>query len=291
MLQQLNECPICQSKSFSEYLVCEDFLVSHEKFHLVKCTQCQFVFTNPRPAELEIGRYYQSADYISHQNKSTSFINGLYKIVRNYTLKQKLKLVNSISEKDNILDYGCGTGHFLNICKNAGWNPYGIEPDPTARNISKQSLPDHIFEKIEETKNTQFNTITLWHVLEHVHQLNETLVKLRAKLHPNGKLLLALPNHQSKDSQLYGKFWAGYDVPRHLYHFDKGSVNQLAQKHNFNVEKILPMKFDSFYVSMLSEKYKGNRVNLITPFINGCKSNIYAKKGLNYSSLIFILSK
>ncbi len=291
MQETLTQCPICQQSKFDSYLTCQDFTVSKELFRLVRCQSCKFVFTNPRPDEKNIGKYYQSEEYISHQNKANSLTNILYKIVRNYTLRKKVQMINSISSKGDILDFGCGTGYFLDACKKDKWNVTGVEPDSTARAIAKEKLNDNVHQSLDMIKKNKFKVITLWHVLEHIHQLNQSLEKFHQLLDVDGKLVLALPNLNSFDAKKYGAYWAGYDVPRHLYHFDQKSVSLLANKHGYVIQKIHPMIFDSFYVSMLSEKYKGNTINLLKPLVNGCKSNIYAKKDQNYSSLIYILSK
>ncbi len=291
MLEEIKKCPICENKEFTSFLTCTDHTVSKKQFHLVKCTHCNFLFTNPRPDLNSIGKYYDSDEYISHKDKGNSIINILYKTIRNYTLQKKVQLINKLSVKGNILDYGCGTGYFLKACKENGWNIEGIEPDKGANQQATQNLDKTIHDEINQIKNIKFNIITLWHVLEHIHDLNDTLSKITSLLREDGKLLIAVPNYQSYDAEKYQSNWAAYDVPRHLYHFDKKTIQLLAEKYNFKVEHILPMKFDSFYVSMLSEKYLGNQYNLLKPFITGCKSNIYAKKSKNYSSLIYILSK
>lgn len=294
MFEKLENCPLCNSGHFSNYLICKDYSVSKEEFAIVKCEECNFVFTNPRPHPDVLDKYYQSDDYISHQNKGNSIINILYQIARSFTLNKKVKLINKHSpKKGRLLDLGCGTGHFLSAAQKAGWEVTGVEPSALAR---KQAI-DKNLEVVKELTNVStdqhFDIITLWHVLEHLPDLNESISILYKLLNKKGTLIVAVPNYQSYDAQKFGKFWAGYDVPRHLYHFSHDTMKALMKKHKFKIKSILPMKLDAFYVSLLSNKYKyhGNS-KFVNSFITGLKSNTYASKhDNNYSSNIFIISK
>ena len=134
----------------------------------------------------------------------------------------------------------------------------------------------------------QVEAITLWHVLEHVTDMPETLAFFKAKLKKDGVLIIAVPNHVSYDAQYYKEFWAAYDVPRHLHHFDLKSMKALLQNDGFKLVETKPMKFDSFYVSMLSEKCKTGSVNLLKAFWIGLCSNFKAKDSSSYSSTIYI---
>lgn len=291
MFERLNVCPSCGTAQFKNKFICKDYSISKEDFAIMECQECQLLFTNPRPTKVEITKYYESKDYISHSNKSFSLIDLLYKLVRNITLNQKLKLINKISTGRSLLDYGCGTGHFLNKAYTNGWTVQGIEPSKTARENTQHNLQQLIASDIGKiSDNESYDIITLWHVLEHIHNLNDTLGKLKGHLNSKGKMLLAVPNHESFDATYYAGHWAGYDVPRHLYHFSQNSMTKLLKRHGIKIESILPMRFDAYYVSMLSEQYKTNSKNYIKSFINGYKSNSYANKTGQYSSLIYVTS-
>ncbi|WP_353722686.1 class I SAM-dependent methyltransferase [Dyadobacter sp. 676] len=297
-LETLDKCPVCQQSSFSNYLNVEDYTVSHKEFTIQQCNSCYFLFTNPRPSEEQIGAYYESQDYISHHDDARDLMSKAYTSVRNHTIEQKVKLINSLVQpKGTLLDIGCGTGSFLSAVKQDGWKTFGTEPDPGAREIASKRVGATIFEGItEQTLDTQlYDIITLWHVLEHVHKLNETIDWLQNHLRPNGRIIIAVPNPQSHDAAKYGRFWAAYDVPRHLYHFTRASMKNLLQRHDLVVKKILPMWFDSFYVSMLSTKYKNKKMNIFDSVITGLQSNLKGRAGtnkeLNTSSLIYIISK
>jgi 2-polyprenyl-3-methyl-5-hydroxy-6-metoxy-1,4-benzoquinol methylase len=258
-------------------------------FNIDQCGECGFRFTNPIPSENEIGKYYESDEYISHSDTKKGITNQLYHLVRNYTLKTKLQLVKKHCNPKTLLDYGCGTGFFLNYCKTQGVNVKGVEPSPHAQKYCKDNFgietvsPENFLQE-----NSTFDAITMWHVLEHVHRLNELVVHLSNSLSKNGVLLIAVPNPESLDAKIYKENWAAYDVPRHLYHFSKNNVIQLLQKHNFEFKGIYPMHFDSFYVSLLSEKYKTGQQRLLPAFFNGMRSNlsaIFSKNG--FSSQIY----
>lgn len=287
----LEKCIVCGSSQFEPFLVCKDYTVSQENFNIVSCKSCGFKFTNPRPENSVIGDYYKAEEYVSHSNTTKGVVNKLYHSVRNYTLKQKLKLISSYVSRGTMLDYGCGTGMFLNVCKNDGWETYGMEPDDNARKMSIEkgldvfSDKDKVSDRIADKK---FNAITLWHVLEHVTDMEATLSFFKSKLNDDGVLIIAVPNHVSYDAQYYKEFWAAYDVPRHLHHFDINSMTSLVEKAGFKFKESKPMKFDSFYVSMLSEKYKTGSANLVKAFLVGLTSNFKAKDTHSYSSTIYI---
>lgn len=294
-MNKLDKCPVCKSGDFKLYLNCKDHTVSGEVFSIVDCNFCGFKFTNPRPIDSEIGNYYKSEDYISHSNTSKGLISKLYKLVRNYTLKGKLSLVSEHSKKGNLLDYGCGTGMFLSVAKSSTWNVYGIEPDFSAREYSKKENELVVYSDIEDANkalfDVKFNCITLWHVLEHVTDLNGTLNWFNKMLEADGTLIIAVPNYTSYDAQHYKEYWAAYDVPRHLYHFNQDSITALVKQYGFKHIKSLPMKFDSYYVSMLSEKYRAGSINYLKAFLSGFKSNLRAKRAQDHSSVIYVFKK
>ena len=292
---KLNNCPNCNKSEFHYFMSCKDNTVSGEVFAIVSCKGCGFKFTNPRPSNENLGKYYKSESYISHSNTSKGIISKLYKLVRNYTLKRKLNLITKHSQKGNLLDYGCGTGMFLVVAKSSTWNAYGIEPDSGARDFAIKENGITVYPDIEGTNSalndTQFNCITLWHVLEHLTDLHGTLAWFKSKLNLNGALIIAVPNYTSYDARHYKEFWAAYDVPRHLSHFSQTTMIDLVQKSGFKFVESLPMKFDSFYVSMLSEKYQTGRINYIKAFLTGLRSNMKAKDPSAYSSVIYVFKK
>jgi len=290
MYQKLEECPSCKHTKFDNFLICTDYSITNESFALVKCTKCELIFTNPRPDEISIASYYKSENYISHANKGNNPINFIYKLVRKISLKRKFNLVTSLTKGKYILDFGCGTGHFLSFLSDKGYKTFGIEPDNYAREKAKKLTNSNIEANLDDI-NEKFDIITAWHVIEHVSDLRNTLKKIRKKLKKDGVFIIAVPNINSFDSEYYGKYWAGLDVPRHLYHFTKHSLTSLAKKCKLKIVDTYPLKFDSFYVSLLSEKYKNKKYNFINALRIGYKSNQEAKLNGEYSSNIFVLKK
>lgn len=294
MYETLNECPVCSAANLKNHRVVKDYSISQESFNIMICENCNFQFTNPRPNAKEIGRFYQSEEYISHSDKANSPVNFVYKFARKYALSTKKNLINDVAKqtKGRILDYGCGTGHFLQTMDADGWKTYGIEPNEKAREIAKtKSKVKQTLEELD-LKNKKFDVISLWHVLEHIHDLNETINVLKTVLKEKGKIVIAVPNIESYDQQVFQNEWAAYDVPRHLYHFSQETMKTLMLKHGLKVKKIYPMKLDSYYVSLLSNKYKHNKNKYLNSIITGYKSNSYAKdNNNNYSSLIYIIKK
>jgi 2-polyprenyl-3-methyl-5-hydroxy-6-metoxy-1,4-benzoquinol methylase len=283
-------CPICNESKNEVYLNCKDHTVSGLSFTIVKCSSCGFKYTCPVPPESEIGKYYKAESYISHTDTKKGFINKLYHFVRNITLKKKLQLLDELSEKGKILDVGCGTGHFLKECKNNGWKVEGTEPDPDARKIAENLTGSEISETVFTKGDFKsYNIISLWHVLEHVHRLNESLEQIKKLLNDRGHLIIAVPNCESFDAKHYKEHWAAYDLPRHLYHFTQDTMEKLLHKHGFKIIKKTPMVFDSFYVSMMSEKYKNG--NLLGALLTGLRSNLKGRSRINYSSITYIAEK
>jgi len=287
---EIKNCQICNSLIFNTLIECKDHTVSGEIFKIVQCNGCSFAFTNPIPDEDEILKYYKSENYISHSDTKKGLMNMAYHQVRKITLKEKLNLINELSRKGTLLDIGCGTGYFLNTCRENGWVIEGTEPDPDARKIAEAQTKSQISESIfSKTNDASYDIITMWHVLEHVHKLNENMERVTRLLKKDGKLIIAVPNCKSYDAQVYKEHWAAYDVPRHLYHFTANTMDKFLQKHNFRIIKKEPMKFDAFYVSMMSEKYKNG--STIKGILNGFISNMKSGKEKNYSSIIYIAEK
>ncbi|MEL7146540.1 MAG: class I SAM-dependent methyltransferase [Bacteroidota bacterium] len=274
-------------------MICKDHLVTEESFAIVQCDKCELLYTNPRPEETNLSKYYQSTDYISHANKGTNLINILYKMARLYTVRNKYQIISEYQPKGKVLDYGCGTGHLLNYFKNKGWQTTGVEPDDTARNIAESENQLTVYPDIQKIpKGEQYDVIMLWHVMEHIADLKKVARKLTRHLTDNGTMIIAVPNHESFDATYYKENWAGYDIPRHLYHFNQLNIKELFKKMKVNLVKTLPMKLDAYYVSLLSEKNSGNGTNFMKAFQIGYKSNKLARKNNNnYSSLIYVVNK
>lgn len=291
-MKTISQCIVCSSDQFSPFLTCKDYTVSQENFNIVSCNSCGFKFTNPRPDDAVLGNYYKAEEYISHTNTKKGLVNKLYHLVRSRTLKKKLNLVKSYVPRGTILDYGCGTGMFLETCKHAGWETFGMEPDDEARKIASKSNLNLFSDKGRINTyitDKQFDVITLWHVLEHVTDMEETLSFFKRRLTKNGILIIAVPNHVSFDAKHYKEHWAAFDVPRHLHHFEKKTIKQLVEASGFLLRETLPMKFDSYYVSLLSEKYKQGKTNMLKAFLIGLRSNLSANHE-TYSSSIYVFS-
>ncbi len=273
----------------AHYLKVKDHSVSQEIFDLYYDKSLDMLVTSPQPNIESIGRYYDSPNYISHTDANQSLFEKLYQIVKNVALKNKLNLINSLSEnKGKILDIGAGVGDFLAYVKQDGWQTIGVEPSQKAKEIAIKKGVDFV-NKTSDLENYSFDVITMWHVLEHIPNLDDQIKELKRLLKPNGFLIVAVPNFKSFDANHYKEFWAAYDVPIHFWHFSKTAIRQLFDKENIKLEKVLPMKFDSFYVSLLSEKYKTGKMNFIKAFFIGLKSNWKASKTAEYSSHIYIL--
>lgn len=292
----IDKCPLCEKSSFEKVMTCTDHYATGESFDLYRCKNCGFLFTQNAPVEAEIGRYYESPDYISHSDTKKGLMNSVYHRVRLLMLRKKVALVKHCSRLNNgnILDIGTGTGYFANAMNKAGWKVSAIEKNGQARDFAKEHFgidvapPEYLYD-IEEKS---LDVITLWHVMEHLEQLNRTWETLGKILKDSGTLIIAVPNSSSFDAGKYNEMWAAYDVPRHLWHFTPSTMQQMGLKHGFVLSERYPMPFDAFYVSMLTEKYKNNSFTFIRGLVMGFRAWIASlMKKDKSSSMIYIFRK
>ncbi len=276
-----------------DFLKVKDYFLSKENFSISTCLNCGLKFTNPRPSDDMLSYYYQSEKYYSHSKKKNGFIPWLYQIIKRQNIKTKYHQIIPKKQSGRMLDIGCGTGDFLLYCRQNTWQISGVEPDQGARKIAEELLGEKIF-SVNETNlwaDSMFDLITMWHVLEHVSNLNKQFIELHRLLLKGGKLVLALPNFQSDDAGYYMENWAAWDVPRHLYHFNEEVITQIASKYGFELLNSLPMKWDSYYVSLLSEQSKSSPFSIFRASIRGYISNRRAAKSGEYSSKIYVFIK
>jgi 2-polyprenyl-3-methyl-5-hydroxy-6-metoxy-1,4-benzoquinol methylase len=289
-------CPVCNNEETRFALKVKDHSVSAEFFDVFECSRCNLRFTKDPPPGENIGTYYESEDYISHSNTRKGLINNLYHTVRNRTLTTKYHLLERSTglKTAQHLDIGAGTGAFVQYMNRKGWNSIGVEPDERARDMAlayheTKLLPAGDFESFSPES---FDAISMWHVLEHVHALYPYLQQIKNILKPGGLVFIAVPNYTSYDAVKYGANWAAYDVPRHLYHFSPVSMKWLLKTAGFQLTKIVPMWWDSFYISLLSEKYAGGHASLLKGFVTGAISNLKAMGNKEKcSSLIYIAER
>lgn len=289
--------PFLREKELSPFIDCIDYTVSRETFRLLLDKTSGLLVTTPRPSLDNLSSYYESEDYISHTASSRSLMDKVYQMIKAYSINKKLKMINKLAgTKGTLLDIGCGTGDLLAACEKDGWKISGVEPSEKARILANEKIDstnsiDESLEALVNKKPKKFEIITMFHVLEHVPNLSEYVDSLYQLLTEDGCLIIAVPNYKSYDAAYYKEFWAAYDVPRHLWHFSQESMQQIFESKGFRVVDTLPLIFDSFYVSLLSEKYKTGKSNLLGAFKTGLSSNIKAKRSGQYSSLIYIIKK
>ncbi len=283
------ENPSFEGFSGIKKLDLKDYFLTGEKFEIYEDSETEVLYTLPQPIE-NLGKYYESKNYISHTDGKKSIFERFYQMAKSINLNNKLELINKVGSGKKILDYGCGVGDFLEHLQKNGYDVLGMEPNDSARRIAQSKVGIEKVTSTELEQNTEkYDVITLWHVLEHIPNLKEIITELKKHLTKSGILVVAVPNHQSYDAKYYGEHWAAYDVPRHLWHFTETSMRKLFSNFGMKIESIHPMKLDSFYVSLLSEKYKGNKLGFINALRIGLKSNTQAKKTGQYSSLIYII--
>ena len=274
---------------YQHYLDVKDHSISKEEFRLLRDETIDLVFTYPQPSEDKLESYYESEDYISHTDGKRTLFEKVYQFVKGFALKKKVNLINELQpNKGILLDIGAGTGDFLAEAKRDGWQTIGIEPNEKARNSAMLKKVNFVDSSIA-LENNSVDIITMWHVLEHVPDIQAQIKELKRLIKPNGAIVIAVPNFNSYDAKHYKDFWAAYDVPRHLWHFSRQSIKVLFEREKLQLTKTVPMVFDAFYVSLLSEKYKTGKMNFVSAFIIGLKSNWKARTTNEYSSHIYII--
>ena len=285
------KCPWCNSENNHQFLELKDYFLTQEQFEILECDECKLLFTSPCPTPDKIGRYYKSEDYLSHNEEKKGLFAKVYNKVKKINIKNKFKIATSGQQSAvSILDIGCGVGDFLLYAKEKGCKVTGIEPNEDARKIAEKKLDCKILspEELQNIPENSFDIVTMWHVLEHVADLKAEIHHLQRILKKDGRLVLALPNYKSYDAEYYKDKWAAYDVPRHLSHFSQTSIKNIFKETELQLIDIKPLKWDSFYISMLSEQYLNNKNSFIKGVLTGWKSNRKAKKSGEYSSLVYV---
>ncbi|MBK9291954.1 MAG: class I SAM-dependent methyltransferase [Bacteroidetes bacterium] len=286
-------CPLCGDDKANVFHETKDYFLTKEEFSVLECPTCRHLYTYPWPERHNLSKYYQSENYLSHKEKPESMFEILYDRVRWFNLRVKFSQSAKGLQKGKLLDYGCGRGDFAGLASKRGWECYGLEQDDEARTFAKQRHKITVFAP-GETDGIQagsFRLITMFHVLEHLPDVDTTFKNIHNWLEPTGRLIIALPNPDSYDACHYEKYWAAWDVPRHLHHFRSEVIIRVAEKHGLIFEKTYPMYWDAFFVAALSEQYKGSRNKWIRAASLGLKSNIRALFSGQFSSLIYQFRK
>jgi len=295
MLKHKN-CPLCGSDKISVLHMCRDFLVSGDIFPVCNCGSCSFVFTNNAPGEQESAAFYVSDEYISHSDTGKGLINKAYHLVRKWMLASKFRMLREESRLSSasVLDIGSGTGYFPVFLRQKGWECQGIEISDAAREaaLARNNISLLPPAAILDIKSSGIDIITMWHALEHFYRPGDYLDASHRILKDDGLLVVAVPNHLSHDAKKYGGRWAAWDVPRHLWHFNPDSMQEMAEKHHFKLQSIRRLPFDAFYVSVLSEKNNNTPFPLIRGFIAGSVSWLGSIRNIRTSSsLVYFFRK
>ncbi len=283
---------LSQKVNYKEFkLELKDYFLTQEDFVLKRNSEFGFLETHPRPIE-NLDKYYESETYISHTDSRKNISEKIYQLIKTINIKKKFSMLSSPKPGTKILDYGCGVGDFLAFAQNKNLNILGVEPNLNAMKIAQNKVGKNLIVNYElKNISEKFDVITLWHVLEHIPDLYEFIEELKKHLNPDGRILIAVPNHLSFDAKFYKKYWAAYDVPRHLWHFSPESMEALFNSFGMKIEKKYALWFDSFYVSFLSEKYKKTNLGFLRAFIVAFISNINGIISGNYSSIVYKITK
>lgn len=285
-----NKCPWCGSNKAQINLWLKDEFLTKKDFHICECLNCGLLYTMPRPSKEKIGAYYKSDEYYSHQENKKGFVPRLYEAIKKINLKHKFRLASRDLPVGKLLDIGCGVGDFLHIAENKGWQCTGIEPSEEAREIARQRIKGDLLysEDLEQLPDQSFDLITMWHVLEHVDDLKWQVAQLQRLIKPNGRIVIAVPNYRSYDGRFYNAFWAAYDVPRHLNHFNKTVLTKIFKTSGLSLVSMDKLIWDAYYISFMSEQYKHHFMPLVRGVFRGLVSNAKARRSGEWSSLVYV---
>ena len=288
-----NKCPWCGSEKAQINLWLKDEFLTKEDFHICECLNCGLLYTMPRPDKEKIGAYYKSEAYYSHQENKKGFIPKVYERVKTINLKYKYRLATSGMQPGKLLDIGCGVGDFLHTAEMHGWECIGVEPSKDAKTIAQNRMKGTIItsEKLESFSDGAFDVITMWHVLEHVDDLKWQVTQLQRLVKPSGRVVIAVPNYKSYDGQYYKEHWAAYDVPRHLNHFNRITLSKIFKTSGLELVKMDKLKWDSYYISYLSEQYRHHSLPLVRGLYRGFISNCKARRSGEWSSLVYVFER
>lgn len=288
-----HKCPWCDSERTQIHLWLKDEFLTKEDFQIYECLRCGLLFTEPKPSKDKIGEYYKSEEYYSHQENKKGFIPKLYERVKAVNLKNKFRIATSGKKEGNLLDIGCGVGDFIHFSEQRGWQCTGVEPSEEAKAIAKKRIKAEILssQELEQLPNESFDIITMWHVLEHVEDIKWQIAQLERLIKKDGRVVIAVPNFKSYDATFYKEKWAAYDVPRHLYHFNKETIIKIFKTNRLNIKETNKLRWDAFYVSYMSEQYKHHAFPLIKGAYRGWLSNWKARKSEEWSSKIYVFEK
>ena len=285
-----NKCPWCGSEKAQINLWLKDEFLTKEDFHICECLNCGLQYTMPRPSKDKIGNYYKSEEYYSHQENKKGFIPRLYETVKKINLKHKYTLATKGLAKGKLLDIGCGVGDFIHTAEQKKWDCMGVEPSDDAKAIARKRVKANIVNSIEleQIPDNTFDLITMWHVLEHVDDLKWQVEQLERLIKPNGRIVIAVPNYKSYDGQFYKEYWAAYDVPRHLNHFNKQVITKIFKTKKLELMKTEKLIWDAYYISFMSEQYRIHKFPLIRGAYRGLVSNCKARRSGEWSSMVYV---
>ena len=288
-----DKCPWCGSENAQLHLELKDLFLTQEPFKILECKECGLLYTTPRPNKDEIGRYYKSEEYYSHQENKEGFIPKVYEKVKSVNLKNKYGIATEGKGKGKALDIGCGVGDFLHTMEQHGWDCTGVEPSEDAKAIAKKRIKGQLLssEEQENLPDSSFDLITMWHVLEHVDDIRWQIQQLHRLCKPGGRIIIALPNYKSYDGQYYKAEWAAYDVPRHLNHFNKETLIKILEESGLRHVKTEKLVWDAYYISYMSEKYRKHSIPLLRGAFRGLVSNCKARKTGEWSSLVYVFER
>lgn len=264
-LENVN-CDLCGSTRSKKILLREDLNTNLEgEFILVQCLDCGLIYQNPRPSPSSFNEIYP-AEYDQYAHKKLDSPNTSFLI--NFGIKKRINRIKKYKKGGNLCDIGCATGDFLDgLRKDTGWKLFGVEPSAKAFEYLQGqgfNLFNGFFTSLS-FPNVKFDVITMWNVIEHLQSPFLTLQEVKKSLTPDGLVVFTTPNFDAFDRKIFGRFWIGFELPRHFYVFSNKTIELLLQKAGFElIERSCLYGAHALFMSSLLFKLRSQKI--ISPF-------------------------
>jgi len=256
-------CPNCSSTA-RNVLIHDghDLLISKSdlEHRIVECTDCGWIYLTPRPKPDFIQHFYPSDEYYPvsasgrRAEKSKRIITRLGSLLKKAALqivsmpyRARFGSPTTTFEpfgQGRLLDVGCGGGEYLLSMKALGWEVYGCDLSQQKITYTREvlGLENTICATLSELEfpDGYFDTITAWHVIEHLYDPAGELRDVHRLLRTGGRLVLGTPNPSSFEARFFGRWWIGYEIPRHLILFTPDTLSRALKESGFKVSRIRP---------------------------------------------------
>lgn len=268
-MEIIHHCKLCGSTKHKLIYEAEDHF-TQEQFSLIRCTNCSLIFTNPRPSQKELKRYYPPSYYGDLGKRFHPVIENVVDLFRK---RLGNKIDSYFPNRGRILEVGSGRGTLLYEMAEKGWTAMGTEYSENLAEEVKNAIGVRVYPTPELKDcgfpDNYFDVVLCYHVLEHLPDPIDTLGEIHRIIQPNGLLVAAVPNIGGFTARLTNNRWFGIDVPRHLFHFTPKTLDRALTQNGFEIisRSTLSIEQDIFGFSQSILNYLGFPNNIFYDLI------------------------